>query len=106
MSDAKAAAPSDDEKKDTQQAPPSAKKPARKPAPPPTPSFVLLDIQGTNVVSYVYQLINGEVKVEKSEYKKNPQASGGAEAAGAGVAVGTTGGAAVMAGPGGGGPGW
>ncbi|KAL1925627.1 uncharacterized protein VTP21DRAFT_510 [Calcarisporiella thermophila] len=35
-----------------------------------TPSFVLLDIQGSVVVTYVYQLIDGEVKVEKIEYKK------------------------------------
>lgn len=49
-----------------------AKKPTRlRPAPPPTPSFVLLDIQGPNIISYVYQLIGGEVKVEKSEFRKN-----------------------------------
>ncbi|KDN36293.1 Metallo-dependent phosphatase [Tilletiaria anomala UBC 951] len=40
----------------------------QKPAPGPTPSFALLDIQGTTVVTYVYQLIQGEVKVEKIEY--------------------------------------
>jgi len=34
------------------------------------PSFVLMDIQGSNVVTFVYQLINGEVKVDKLEYKK------------------------------------
>lgn len=33
--------------------------------PNPTPSFVLLDIQGYVIVTYVYQLINDEVKVEK-----------------------------------------
>lgn len=33
--------------------------------PNPTPSFVLLDIQGFVIVTYVYQLINDEVKVEK-----------------------------------------
>ena len=33
--------------------------------PSPTPSFVLLDIQGYVIVTYVYQLINDEVKVEK-----------------------------------------
>ncbi|ORY97535.1 putative membrane coat complex retromer, subunit VPS29/PEP11 [Syncephalastrum racemosum] len=36
----------------------------------PIPSFVLMDIQGTVVVSYVYKLIDGEVKVEKLEYRK------------------------------------
>ncbi|PWN45095.1 Metallo-dependent phosphatase [Ceraceosorus guamensis] len=39
-------------------------------APDPTPSFALLDIQGAVVVTYVYQLIDGEVKVEKIEYRK------------------------------------
>jgi len=37
------------------------------------PSFVLMDIQATNVVVYVYQLVNDEVKVERSEYKKLSQ---------------------------------
>ncbi|WFD34552.1 Vacuolar protein sorting-associated protein 29 [Malassezia cuniculi] len=36
-----------------------------------TPSFALLDIQGAVVVVYVYQLIDGEVKVEKLEYRKS-----------------------------------
>ena len=66
------------------------KKEPLKPAPGPTPSFAcecacpatlvpdatradpkrraVLDIQGTTVVTYVYQLIQGEVKVEKIEY--------------------------------------
>ncbi|RUP52358.1 Metallo-dependent phosphatase-like protein [Jimgerdemannia flammicorona] len=35
------------------------------------PSFVLMDLQGSAVATYVYQLIDGEVKVEKVEYKKN-----------------------------------
>lgn len=35
------------------------------------PSFVLMDIQSTTVVNYVYQLIGNEVKVERTEYKKN-----------------------------------
>ena len=35
----------------------------------PTPSFALLDIQGPVVVTYVYQLIEGEVRVEKVEYR-------------------------------------
>lgn len=38
------------------------------------PSFVLMDIQSTTVVTYVYQLIGEEVKVERIEYKK-PAAS-------------------------------
>jgi len=40
----------------------------------PTPSFALMDIQGTVVVTYVYQLIEGEVRVEKIEYRKEPEA--------------------------------
>ncbi|KAK0544574.1 Vacuolar protein sorting-associated protein 29 [Tilletia horrida] len=39
-------------------------------APEPIPSFALLDIQGPVVVTYVYQLINGEVRVDKLEYRK------------------------------------
>lgn len=35
------------------------------------PSFVLMDIQSSVVVTYVYQLIGDEVKVERIEYKKN-----------------------------------
>ncbi|XP_005189280.1 vacuolar protein sorting-associated protein 29 [Musca domestica] len=34
------------------------------------PSFVLMDIQSSTVVTYVYQLIGDEVKVERIEYKK------------------------------------
>ena len=34
------------------------------------PSFVLMDIQGTAASTYVYQLIDEDVKVEKIEYKK------------------------------------
>lgn len=34
------------------------------------PTFVLMDIQGTHVITYVYQLKNGEVKVDKMEYIK------------------------------------
>ena len=34
------------------------------------PSFALMDIQSSTVVVYVYRLINGEVKVERTEYKK------------------------------------
>lgn len=35
----------------------------------PTPSFALMDIQGPVVVTYVYQLIEGEVRVEKIEWR-------------------------------------
>ncbi|SGY99625.1 BQ5605_C034g11294 [Microbotryum silenes-dioicae] len=38
--------------------------------PSPTPSFALLDIQGNVVVTYVYQLVEGEVRVEKIEHRK------------------------------------
>merc|ERR1711916_217827 len=34
------------------------------------PSFVLLDIQGPKVITYVYELHDGEVKVEKMEFTK------------------------------------
>ena len=36
-----------------------------------TPSFVLLDIQQSTVIAYVYQLIGDEVKVERIEYRKS-----------------------------------
>ncbi|CDU22721.1 related to VPS29-involved in vacuolar protein sorting [Sporisorium scitamineum] len=71
-------------------------------APAPVPSFALLDIQGAVVVTYVYQLIDGDVKVEKIEYRKNLDsnslalqrgASAGAAAVGAaGAAYGQYGG--------------
>jgi vacuolar protein sorting-associated protein 29 len=35
------------------------------------PSFVLMDIQSSTVVTYVYQLIDNEVKVERIEFKKS-----------------------------------
>ena len=35
------------------------------------PSFILMDIQSATVVTYVYQLIDDEVKVDRIEYKKN-----------------------------------
>jgi len=41
----------------------------------PIPSFALLDIQGPTIVTYVYQLIEGEVKVEKIEYRKQQEAA-------------------------------
>ena len=34
------------------------------------PSFVLLDIQQSTMIAYIYQLVSGEVKVERIEYKK------------------------------------
>jgi vacuolar protein sorting-associated protein 29 len=34
------------------------------------PSFVLLDVQEKMIATYVYQLINGVVKVDKIDYKK------------------------------------
>ena len=37
----------------------------------PTPTFALMDIQGPVVVTYVYQLVEGEVRVEKIEYRKD-----------------------------------
>lgn len=33
-----------------------------------------MDIQGPVVVTYVYQLIEGEVRVEKVEYRKDAEA--------------------------------
>jgi vacuolar protein sorting-associated protein 29 len=35
-----------------------------------TPSFILLAIQGPKVVCYVYELVNGEVEVSKTEFTK------------------------------------
>ena len=35
------------------------------------PSFILMDIQSSTVVTYVYQLIDDEVKVDRIEYKKS-----------------------------------
>ncbi|KAE8662668.1 Vacuolar protein sorting-associated protein 29 [Hibiscus syriacus] len=34
------------------------------------PSFVLMDVDGLRVVVYVYELIDGEVKVDKIDFKK------------------------------------
>ena len=36
-----------------------------------TPSFILMDIQSATVVTYVYQLVAGEVKVDRIEFKKS-----------------------------------
>eukprot|EP01098_Paradermamoeba_levis_P000937 TRINITY_DN1105_c0_g1_i1.p1 TRINITY_DN1105_c0_g1~~TRINITY_DN1105_c0_g1_i1.p1 ORF type:complete len:187 (-),score=43.81 TRINITY_DN1105_c0_g1_i1:25-585(-) len=35
------------------------------------PSFVLMDVQGDQVITYVYQLKGTDLKVEKISYKKN-----------------------------------
>jgi len=35
------------------------------------PSFILMDIQSSTVVTYVYQLIDDEVKVDRIEYKRS-----------------------------------
>ncbi|KAF9009132.1 Metallo-dependent phosphatase [Hymenopellis radicata] len=40
----------------------------------PIPSFALMDIQGPVVVTYVYRLIEGEVRVEKVEWRKESDA--------------------------------
>ena len=34
------------------------------------PTFVLMDVQGAKIITYVYQLRDGEVKVDKMEYLK------------------------------------
>jgi len=36
------------------------------------PSFVLMDIKGSKVVTYVYELRDGEINVSKSEFVKQP----------------------------------
>ena len=35
------------------------------------PSFVLMDIDGDRVVVYVYELVDGEVKVDKIDFQKS-----------------------------------
>lgn len=35
----------------------------------PIPSFALMDIQGQVITTYVYQLIENEVRVEKVEFR-------------------------------------
>ena len=35
------------------------------------PCFILLAVQGSNVVCYVYELIDGEVEVSKTEFSKD-----------------------------------
>ncbi|RKP24394.1 Metallo-dependent phosphatase-like protein [Syncephalis pseudoplumigaleata] len=34
------------------------------------PSFILMDVQNSSIVTYIYQLVDDEVKVEKTEYRK------------------------------------
>jgi vacuolar protein sorting-associated protein 29 len=36
-----------------------------------TPTFVLMDIQGTSVANYIYQLEDNEVKVKKKDFTKH-----------------------------------
>ncbi|KAL1527064.1 hypothetical protein AB1Y20_015748 [Prymnesium parvum] len=40
----------------------------------PTPSFVLMDISGSKVITYVYELHGDEVKVKKIDHVKAPPA--------------------------------
>lgn len=40
-----------------------------------TPSFVLLAVQDTKVVCYVYELVNDEVEVTKTEFTKKVDSS-------------------------------
>lgn len=40
-----------------------------------TPSFILLAIQGAKVVCYVYELVDGEVDVSKTEFSKKEEAT-------------------------------
>jgi hypothetical protein len=35
-----------------------------------TPSFILLAVQNAKIVCYVYELVNGEVEVSKTEFVK------------------------------------
>lgn len=41
------------------------------------PSFVLMDLDGPKATVYVYQLVDGDVKVEKFEFTKSSESSGG-----------------------------
>lgn len=40
------------------------------------PSFVLMDLQGNKATTYVYELIDGEVKVKKIDHEKQPDSAG------------------------------
>nr|ACO11293.1 Vacuolar protein sorting-associated protein 29 [Caligus rogercresseyi] len=35
------------------------------------PSFILMDIQSSTIINYVYQLVDDEIKVDKVEFKKS-----------------------------------
>ena len=39
------------------------------------PAFILMDIQSSSLVTYVYSLINDEMEVKKIEFKKNVKES-------------------------------
>lgn len=51
------------------------------------PSFALMDIQGAVVTTYVYQLIDGDVKVEKIEYRRPAESEHGNPVAGYAVSA-------------------
>lgn len=55
------------------------------------PSFALMDIQGSVVTTYVYQLIDGDVKVEKIEYRRPAESPHGVPVVGYAVPTGTDG---------------
>lgn len=57
----------------------------------PIPSFALMDIQGAVVVTYLYQLVDGEVRVEKIEWRKDIDAAAAAANLGAGAGAGVAG---------------
>lgn len=56
----------------------------------PNPTFALMDVQGPVVVTYVYSLVDGEVRVEKVEYRKPLEAPKPAPAQPAAVVSQTT----------------
>ncbi|GJP43213.1 hypothetical protein CLOM_g2707 [Closterium sp. NIES-68] len=43
------------------------------------PSFVLMDVDGARVVVYIYELVGGDVKVDKIEFKKPTAGAVGAQ---------------------------
>ncbi|KAH7912362.1 Metallo-dependent phosphatase-like protein [Hygrophoropsis aurantiaca] len=62
------------------------------------PSFALMDIQGSVVVTYVYQLVEGEVRVEKVEWRKEERAALGERGGPVGTSTGGTAGMGAYAG--------
>jgi len=52
-----------------------------------TPSFALMDIQGPVLTTYVYQLIEGDVRVEKIEYRRPADSVHGSSVPGYGQQV-------------------